>query len=82
MKESDSGKTVKADVGESLDTRVLTSKEGEYTPPSGGLGGGGSMKWSLKAVAPGKTEFRLKLWRPWEGEASVQKRFNVTLIVH
>jgi inhibitor of cysteine peptidase len=101
MTETDSGKSVKADVGErlelslnenpstgyrwaieNLDTGVISAQEGDFTPSSGGPGGGGSMKWSLKAVAPGKTEFRLKLWRPWEGEASVQKRFKVTLIVH
>jgi inhibitor of cysteine peptidase len=101
MTESDSGKTVGADVGdtlelsldenpttgyrwavESLDTRVIAAQEGKYSSSSGGVGGGGSMKWSLKAIASGKTEFRLKLWRQWEGEASVQKRFNVTLIVH
>jgi inhibitor of cysteine peptidase len=98
--ESDSGKTVAVDVGdslelslnenpstgyrwaiESLDTRVIAAQEGEYASTSGGVGVGGSVKWSLKAIAPGKTEFRLKLSRRWEGDGSVQKRFTVTLVV-
>jgi len=67
---------------ENVNTRIVEVKDGEYKPSSGGVGGGGSKHWSLKAIAPGKTECQLKLWRPWEGDSSIQKRFSVTLVVH
>jgi len=68
---------------ENLDNKVISVKDEDYQPSSGGkVGGGGTKKWSLKAIAPGTTEFRLKLWRQWEGNSSVQKRFSVNLVVH
>jgi len=67
---------------ENLDNKVISVKDEDYQPSSGKVGSGGAKKWSLKAVAPGKTECRLKLWRQWEGNSSVQKRFSVMLVVH
>ncbi len=67
---------------ENVDSKVVAIKEEDYKPSSGAVGSGGSKNWSLKAVAPGKTECRLKLWRPWEGNDSVQKRFSATVVVH
>jgi len=67
---------------EDLDHKIISVKDEDYQPASGKVGSGGSKKWSLKAIAPGKTECRLKLWRQFEGNSSVQKRFSVTVIVH
>jgi len=66
---------------EFLDSKSITANEVDYGGTSESVGSGGMMKWTLKAILPGSTEVRLKLWRHWEGEASVQKRFAVTLII-
>lgn len=49
--------------------------DGPVTP----VGGPSDMKWTLTARAPGTAQVTLKLWRKWEGDASVQTRFGVTL---
>jgi inhibitor of cysteine peptidase len=66
---------------EFLDSKLIAAQEGEYAGSTGAVGSGSAMKWTLKAIAVGATEVRLKLWRHWEGDASVQKRFAVTLVV-
>jgi inhibitor of cysteine peptidase len=65
---------------ESLDSKMI-AMQGDYGGSSHPVGSGGTMKWTLKAIMPGTTEVRLKLWRHWEGDSSVQKRFAVTLII-
>ncbi len=55
--------------------------EGEHPEPSKPIGGGRSAVWILTTKAAGVTDIKLKLWRPWEGEKSIQRRFRVTLRV-
>ena len=43
------------------------------------VGSGGDMTWTLKAKAKGTTQIKLKLWRSFEGDKSIQQRFTVTL---
>jgi len=45
------------------------------------VGAGGPVQWTLEAKAAGLTEVKLKRWQQWRGEASVQDRFAVTLII-
>jgi len=44
---------------------------------------GGSQQLSVlfRALAPGRAELSLRLWRPWEGEASAIQRFRVPVVV-
>jgi inhibitor of cysteine peptidase len=45
------------------------------------VGGGGESSWVLRARAPGVTEVKLMLWRPWEGKHAAIQRFAVTLLI-
>ena len=64
---------------EELDEAVLEASEGEFAGPTQAVGSGGEVRWILHARAPGTAPVKLKLWRRWEGDRSVQKRFAVTL---
>jgi inhibitor of cysteine peptidase len=64
-----------------LDERIVTAHESGFARDSEAVGSGGVMRWSLRAVAPGTAQVRLKLWRRWEGDASVQRRYAVTVNV-
>ncbi len=44
-------------------------------------GSGGQRVWSMKALRSGESQIRAKLWREWEGDGSVRRRFDVTLRV-
>ena len=62
--------------------QVVTIEHDDYTASTGaGVGGGGTRTFTLKAVRPGTAQFQLKLWREWEGAASITKRFDVTIRV-
>ena len=43
------------------------------------VGSASGMTWTLKAKAKGTTQVKLKLWRSFEGDKSIQQRFTVTL---
>ena len=60
-------------------TKLVEVRAGEYKRSSDAIGGGGEVSWTLRAVAPGTAQVKLKLWRQWEGDKSIQKRFGVTL---
>jgi inhibitor of cysteine peptidase len=64
-----------------LDTAAVGAQEGDHTRSSEAVGSGGEKTWSLTPTAPGATPVKLKLWRHWEGDSSVKKRFSVTLSV-
>ncbi len=64
-----------------LDKKVITVNEEGFIGRSEAVGGGGHMQWTLAARASGTTQLKLKRWRQWEGDASIQERFAVTLIV-
>jgi len=46
-----------------------------------GVGGGGHRVFVFRSSKAGDAELRLKLWRDWEGPASVTDRFHVTVRV-
>jgi inhibitor of cysteine peptidase len=64
-----------------LDTAAVTAKDGDHTQSSEAVGSGGETTWSLTPTAAGSTPIKLKLWRHWEGDTSIRKRFEVTLKV-
>ena len=64
------------------DERTVTIVRVDYTTAAGGgIGGGGTRSFTLKAEHPGIMQLRLKLWRDWEGESSIVERFTVTIRV-
>ena len=66
-----------------LDQEVLALERVEYQPALGaGMGGGGQRAWTFLARKPGMATLQLALQRPWEGEASIIRRFTATLRVH
>ncbi len=64
-----------------LEGEVIAVREEEFIRRSDSVGGGGHQKWTLAAAAAGRTELKLKRWRQWEGDASIQERIAITLIV-
>ena len=66
---------------ESLDRKVVTVRGEAYVRRSEAVGGGGHMQWTLTVMASGTTQIKLKRWRQWEGDVSIQDRFAVTLTV-
>ena len=65
-----------------LDESAVKSLGSSYiTPTNGAVGQGGTEEWSFQALKPGTTVLSLKYWRPWEGDASIADRFELTLEV-
>ena len=64
-----------------LDEHIVRADEGELIGRPTGIGSGGAVRWRLTALAAAATEVRLKLWRRWEGDRSIQKRFAVRLTI-
>jgi inhibitor of cysteine peptidase len=64
-----------------LDPAVTLTASGYDTQDAGAVGGESTVHWALKANAPGRFPVELKLWRQWEGDKSVQKRFRITLMI-
>jgi inhibitor of cysteine peptidase len=59
---------------------VVALQRVEYVRAQGGpVGGGGQRLWRFTMTQTGQTVVQLKLWREWEGEASIMARFRVTL---
>jgi inhibitor of cysteine peptidase len=44
-------------------------------------GAGGSFVFRLSGLKPGSSKVALKYWKPWEGDNSILKRFEITLHV-
>jgi inhibitor of cysteine peptidase len=64
------------------DEEVVGLQTLEYTPaPRAAVGSGGQRRWTFVAHKAGTDSLHFKLWRAWEGEASVARRFGVTLHV-
>jgi len=50
----------------------------EYLRAGGAtVGGGGERRFTFKAQRAGTATLQLKLWRAWEGDASIVERFSV-----
>ncbi|BDP44217.1 peptidase inhibitor I42 (plasmid) [Deinococcus aetherius] len=60
---------------------VLHTDEGLFTPGGGGIGGGGTRTFEVRAVGAGEATLRLALRRAWEGEAPPERTFTVTVTV-
>lgn len=66
---------------EGLDERIVGVREDGYVHRPEAIGSSGAMKWTLEARAAGTTQAKLRLWRRWEGDSSVRKRYAVTLVI-
>jgi inhibitor of cysteine peptidase len=67
---------------EDHDEDVVSLQHQEYAPlPHAAVGGGGQRSWTFVVRKAGADTLRLKLWRAWEGESSITRRFTVTLHV-
>ena len=67
---------------ETHDEEVVALQHQEYAPsPPAAVGGGGQRSWTFIAHKAGTDTLQLKLWRAWEGDASIARRFTVTLHV-
>jgi inhibitor of cysteine peptidase len=65
---------------ESADEALAQIGEAVHFPgPADRVGGSGSVQWVLRAKAPGRRRVSFKYWRPWEGDRSIVKRFEITL---
>lgn len=62
-----------------LDDTHLVLVHSSYRGRGPAVGSGGTETWSVRAIAPGRSQIHLKRWRPWEGEKSVIERFAVSL---
>ncbi len=64
------------------DNAILSLQGSDYTPtPGEALGSGGTRAFTFVAKKPGTVHLRLKLWRSFEGDASIIQRFGVTIQV-
>jgi inhibitor of cysteine peptidase len=68
-------------VFDGFDANAIDAREDGYAAGAGSVGSGGDVQWTLQAKSAGTAHVKLKLWRAWEGEASVRKRFAVTLMI-
>jgi inhibitor of cysteine peptidase len=66
---------------EGLDERLVGVREEGYVRQPDAVGSGGAAQWTLEARAAGTAQVKLRLWRRWEGDASVRKRYTVTLVI-
>jgi inhibitor of cysteine peptidase len=65
-----------------IDSNVLTYQGSEYEAPSTNVvGAGGTQVLRFEATGTGTSPLALKYWRPWEGDASVVERYDVTITV-
>ena len=67
---------------EAHDADLVALKHAKFTrSPEAATGGGGQRTWTFIAKRRGTATLQLKLWRAWEGDASVTRRFTATLRV-
>ncbi len=66
-----------------MDKKTLELVDSSYTrsfPER--IGSGGWRTLTFKAISAGTSPIKLKYWRAWEGDASVVKRFDITVQVN
>jgi inhibitor of cysteine peptidase len=65
--------------------RILTPTSARSAAPAASgasaAGAASTRTFTFRASAPGQARLRLKLWRPWEGDLSIAKRFAITVVV-
>ncbi len=64
-----------------LDPAISVPVKPAYTRRSDAVGGPSDVEWTLTANKLGTFRVGFKLWRPWEGDSSIQRRYSVTLLV-
>ena len=63
------------------DQRILQLDESAMASGGDGVGGGGRHTFAFRAIGSGQTPVRFKHWREWEGDSSVNDRFEATIRV-
>jgi inhibitor of cysteine peptidase len=67
---------------ETGDEAVVALQSAAYVHArSAGVGSGGQRSFTFHTKKAGSATLQFKLWRAWEGEASIVERFTVTLQV-
>ncbi len=67
---------------DNIDNRVIVLEKELFSEPGdGGIGSGGTKSYVFKALTSGNQLIQLKYWKAWEGEGSVDKRFDITLSI-
>ena len=62
--------------------QCLTPESDSFEPVRGAqVGGGGTRVLSYRALRAGTDLLCLVLWRAWEGESSIARRFEVTIAI-
>jgi inhibitor of cysteine peptidase len=62
-----------------IDNAIIPDQVGYTQSPSGSIGSGGRRSFAFEAKGLGTAHLQLKLWREWEGDASIIDRFDVTI---
>lgn len=58
----------------------LTLVSSAFQPPADTtIGGSGHRIFEMRMLRIGECRFQAKLWREWEGDASIRRRFQLTL---
>lgn len=67
---------------DTVDDQIISMQNSTYAPPAAGaLGGGGTHHFTFVVKQRGVTPVRFKLWREWLGDASVTRRYELTVRV-
>ena len=64
-----------------LDADIVRQLSAEFYNAAKAIGAPGTIVFAFEAVKAGTGEIALKYSRPWEGDASIAKRFRVRLSV-
>src|SRR5215471_4761975 len=62
---------------EASEPRILLLQQDEFSPGGSGVGGGGKRTFSFITQHAGTIRLEFKLWRDWEGDSSIRRRFTV-----
>lgn len=65
---------------QTMDSAISVLDKPTYSRRSETLGGSSDVEWKLSANKAGTFQIAFRLWRSWEGDRSVQRRFEVTLL--
>lgn len=67
---------------EDISSHCLNMVSNEFLAKnSPAIGAGGKVVFYFKPIKPGRCTLYLKLWRPWEGDASIVKRFRMAVSI-
>lgn len=68
---------------EKVDRAVAGNIQSQYKKSSGNAAGaGGDFIFTLSELKKGNTGISFKYWKHWEGDASIIKRFEITINVN